>query len=90
MNTVISILTAMILLAYGTMKAALVLHHNLLYIILGAPQEFFDTTPTGRILSRFSSDLNTVDYNLPMSLRQIINVFLRVGGHFQQKINVYL
>lgn len=66
------------MLAYGTMNAALNLHHGLLKCILGAPQHFFDTTPKGRILSRFEFD--TIDYKLPMHLRQIINVFFRVGA----------
>lgn len=68
------------MLAYGTMKTALYLHHNLLHCILGAGQDFFDTTPKGRIISRFSTDINTIDYNLPMSIRQIMNVFFRVGA----------
>lgn len=76
---VIAIIFAMLFHAYGTMKAALLIHHNILKQILNAPQQFFDTTPKGRILSRFSTDINTLDYNLPMSLRQIINVFFRVG-----------
>lgn len=67
--------------AYGTMRAALNLHHSLLNCILGAPQHFFDTTPRGRIISRFSSDMNTVDHNLPMTLRQILQVFFRVGAN---------
>lgn len=79
LNTVVTILIAMVCLAYGTMKAALYIHHNLLHYILRAPMDFFDTTPKGRIISRFSTDINIIDYNLPMSLRQILAVFFRVG-----------
>lgn len=75
----IAVLTASTFLAYGTMRAARILHHNLLSVIIGAPQAFFDTTPTGRIIARFSSDLNTVDYSLPMHLRQAMNTLFRVG-----------
>lgn len=66
--------------AYGTMNAALSLHHNLLSCIMGAPQHFFDTTPRGRIISRFSTDIDTVDQKLPMCLRQMLQVFFRVGA----------
>lgn len=81
MNIVIAVLLGSAMQAYGTMKAALTLHHSLLHCILGVPQQFFDTTPRGRIISRFSSDMNTVDHNLPMSLRQILQVFFRVGAN---------
>lgn len=69
----------MFCLGYGTMRAALVIHHSLLRRILRAPMLFFDTTPKGRVLSRFSIDLNAIDYNLPQNLRQTLNVTFRVG-----------
>ncbi|NXC45297.1 MRP7 protein, partial [Penelope pileata] len=60
------------LFAYGTIRAATVVHNRLLQRVIKATVTFFDTTPTGRILNRFSSDLYCVDDSLPF----ILNIFL--------------
>ncbi|XP_009990379.1 PREDICTED: multidrug resistance-associated protein 7 [Tauraco erythrolophus] len=70
-NSLFTILRAF-LFAYGTTHAAIVIHNRLLQRALKATITFFDTTPTGRILNRFSSDLYCVDDSLPF----ILNIFL--------------
>eukprot|EP00238_Polyblepharides_amylifera_P013256 CAMPEP_0196578562 /NCGR_PEP_ID=MMETSP1081-20130531/7432_1 /TAXON_ID=36882 /ORGANISM="Pyramimonas amylifera, Strain CCMP720" /LENGTH=1552 /DNA_ID=CAMNT_0041897827 /DNA_START=34 /DNA_END=4692 /DNA_ORIENTATION=+ len=42
-------------------RAANVMHEKLLRSVLRAPMSFFHTTPTGRILNRFSQDIYTID-----------------------------
>jgi len=39
--------------------------------VLGANVGFFDVTPLGRILNRFSSDMSTVDEELSQSIGQV-------------------
>ncbi|XP_074945349.1 ATP-binding cassette sub-family C member 10 isoform X7 [Phalacrocorax aristotelis] len=70
-NSLFTILRAF-LFAYGTIRAATVIHNRLLQRILKATVTFFDTTPTGRILNRVSSDLYCVDDSLPF----ILNIFM--------------
>uniref|UniRef100_A0A1Q3FS39 ABC-type glutathione-S-conjugate transporter n=2 Tax=Culex tarsalis TaxID=7177 RepID=A0A1Q3FS39_CULTA len=52
----------------GAWKAAVYLHNHLLSSILRLPLSFFDTTPTGRILSRFSKDIDVLDNTLPQTV----------------------
>ncbi|NWU78711.1 MRP7 protein, partial [Onychorhynchus coronatus] len=70
-NSLFTILRAF-LFAYGTLRAATVIHNRLFQRALKATVTFFDTTPTGRILNRFSSDLYCVDESLPF----VLNIFL--------------
>ena len=41
---------------------------------------FFISTPTGRLLNRFSRDLNQVDAMLPMQFDQIFSMFTMLIG----------
>ncbi|KAJ3614567.1 hypothetical protein NHX12_018139 [Muraenolepis orangiensis] len=68
------------LFAYGAIRAATAVHNRLLDRILKATVGFFDTTPMGRILNRFSSDVSGVDDSLPFVLNILLaNVFGLVG-----------
>jgi len=53
------------MLANRSVAASRVLHHGMLSAVLRAPLTFFETTPAGRILNRFSRDIETVDTLLP-------------------------
>jgi ABC-type multidrug transport system fused ATPase/permease subunit len=55
----------------GTLNAANILHKKVLQNILRNPGQFFDTTPVGRILSRFSKDIDVLDNTLPGNLRMV-------------------
>ncbi|GFQ88375.1 multidrug resistance-associated protein 7 [Trichonephila clavata] len=60
------------LFAYAGIKAAVTLHNRLLKNIMKAASSFFDITPLGRIMNRFSSDIYCIDDAFPF----ILNIFL--------------
>ncbi|XP_067433255.1 ATP-binding cassette sub-family C member 3 isoform X2 [Thunnus thynnus] len=62
-------------LATGNIGAAKKLHHNLLANKLHTPQSFFDTTPIGRVLNRFSKDIYVIDEALPSTVLMFLSTF---------------
>ncbi|KAG0273311.1 hypothetical protein BGZ95_010872 [Linnemannia exigua] len=48
-------------------RASVILHENVLTRVLRLPMAFFDVTPQGRILNRFSSDIGDIDEMVPES-----------------------
>ncbi|CAF4658113.1 unnamed protein product [Rotaria sp. Silwood1] len=66
--------------AYGGIEAARKLHKSLLNSLLQCSISFFDTTPSGRILNRFSSDTWSVDDSLPFIMNVLLaNIFSLLG-----------
>ncbi|KAK7486632.1 hypothetical protein BaRGS_00022157, partial [Batillaria attramentaria] len=50
-----------------TVHASKHLHKKMLHRVVRAPMAFFDTTPVGRIVNRFSQDISTIDTELPLT-----------------------
>ncbi|CRL00440.1 CLUMA_CG013703, isoform D [Clunio marinus] len=69
---------ATLALYIGTLRAAQNTHNYLLTKMLRAPMEFFDQTPIGRIINRFSKDIEAVDSDLPATLRAFSSCFFGV------------
>uniref|UniRef100_A0A673BQ09 ATP-binding cassette sub-family C member 5 n=1 Tax=Sphaeramia orbicularis TaxID=375764 RepID=A0A673BQ09_9TELE len=61
-----------------TVKAASALHDKLFRRILLSPMHFFDTTPLGRILTRFSRDMDEVDVRLAMQAEMLLQNLILV------------
>ncbi|CAJ1373645.1 unnamed protein product [Effrenium voratum] len=61
------------------LKAARTFHRRLLTTLLRLPMTFFDTTPLGRVLNRFSKDIYTVDevlQNILYSYLQVVSAVI--------------
>lgn len=60
------------------LKGARLLHNQLLYSILKAPISFFNQTPRGRIINRFSKDQGNIDEILPQSFDSFIRILIKL------------
>lgn len=60
------------------LRAAVFLHNILLSNVLKCPMEFYEVTPKGRLLARFSHDINTIDDRLINNFRQVLITGSRV------------
>ena len=59
--TIFILFGRILLVATGSIRASRRLHHGLLRRIVAAPIRFFEITPIGRILNRFSKDMKDID-----------------------------
>ena len=74
----IAVFFKQVVFLYLAARAAQKIHEELLRKVMHYPMSFFDTTPTGRILNRFSTDIETVDGGIPWTICEFIMSFVRV------------
>ncbi|XP_077649271.1 ATP-binding cassette sub-family C member 12 isoform X3 [Urocitellus parryii] len=61
-----------------TLMASSSLHDQVFDKILKSPMSFFDTTPTGRLMNRFSKDMDELDVRLPFHAENFLQQFFMV------------
>ncbi|KAH3674695.1 hypothetical protein WICMUC_003111 [Wickerhamomyces mucosus] len=79
-SSVLVFLTTYSLLAYVNNKAGLILFNVSAEKLLKAPMSFMDVTPIGRILNRFTKDVDTLDTNLIEQMRLFLTSIALVGS----------
>jgi ABC-type multidrug transport system fused ATPase/permease subunit len=67
-----------LLVFYGGLRASRVLFEKLLASVTAAKLRFFDTTPIGRVMNRFSKDMETVDQETSWVLISVFSDILTV------------
>jgi len=58
------------------------LHRRTITSVMHAPMSFFETTPLGRIMNRFSKDIDTIDNTVSDSLRMFLLSTANISGSF--------
>eukprot|EP00659_Diplonema_papillatum_P010716 gene10716-16494_t len=75
--------------ASGAVKPCYALYHDELLALLNSPIQFFDTTPVGRILTRFVNDWEAVDFQVPLYTSQcFLSISLLVGSLILMAITI--
>jgi ABC-type multidrug transport system fused ATPase/permease subunit len=74
----IGILVVTLFSSATAVTASRALHSKMMLAVLRSPMSFFDTTPLGRIVNRFSKDVYALDETIPRSLRSFLTTFLQV------------
>ncbi|KAF9194091.1 hypothetical protein BGZ51_001070 [Haplosporangium sp. Z 767] len=60
------------MMVLAVIKSSRLLHDRAFLSVLYSPMSFFDTTPMGRILNRFSKDIDTIDSTLMNALNSFL------------------
>ncbi|KAF8928276.1 hypothetical protein BGZ58_009765 [Dissophora ornata] len=78
--SLLTVFQSIILQVFCAIRSARVLHEEMLLSVLRSPMMFFDTTPMGRILNRFSKDQSTIDEVLPRSFSGYSRTLFQVAS----------
>ncbi|KAI8613164.1 ABC transporter type 1, transmembrane domain-containing protein [Chytriomyces sp. MP71] len=78
LGLLVSVLTRLWVL-YGGLMASRALHVKLANAIFGAPMRFFEKTPVGRLLNRFTKDIATIDNECMDSLDSFFRLIIQMG-----------
>lgn len=56
-----------------------IMHNHMLWNVMHAPMSFFDKTPLGRLINRFTSDISQLDFSVPLQFYFAIHSVIDVG-----------
>ncbi|KAH7372902.1 hypothetical protein KP509_17G027900 [Ceratopteris richardii] len=76
----IAVVVRVVVVAAFGLKTAQLFFLSMLRSVLHAPMSFFDTTPSGRILSRFSSDQTNLDFLLHFFIGGCLSSYISAVG----------
>lgn len=71
------VITSTLLLNFACLQGSHLLHNRMLQRVLRAPMSWFNITPSGRIINRFSKDIDTIDTTIRFNVRMLMVIALR-------------
>lgn len=89
LTIIVAIFLRLIFIMLLGLRASRKIYSNLLHVIMHAPMSFFDVTPVGRIVNRFSYDVYTIDSQLMTAARSYLTTILSVVSALVVNIGVF-
>uniref|UniRef100_A0A3B5A424 ATP-binding cassette, sub-family C (CFTR/MRP), member 6b, tandem duplicate 1 n=1 Tax=Stegastes partitus TaxID=144197 RepID=A0A3B5A424_9TELE len=65
-------------IALGGIVASRHLHADLLHSVLHSPMSFFEVTPSGNLLNRFSKEIDAIDCMIPEGLKMMLGYLFKL------------
>lgn len=69
-----------IAVSLGGILASRYLHQTMLHDVLRSPMAFFERTPSGNLVNRFSKETDTIDSTIPSIIRMFMGSLFNVLG----------
>ncbi|KAE8250825.1 hypothetical protein A4X13_0g4355 [Tilletia indica] len=80
LSAVLMSIAPFVLYAWLVIASSRKFHDNLFKSVIRSPLQYFEVTPSGRLLNLFSRDVNVVDETLPRVIHQAIRTAIIVLG----------
>ncbi|CAH2350919.1 multiple drug resistance-associated protein-like transporter 1 [[Candida] railenensis] len=81
-GSALTLIAAFVVWTYCIIRGSIYIHDKMANQVLRSPMSFFETTPIGRILNRFSEDINMIDQNLPWAIIDLLEYALNIIAVF--------
>lgn len=67
-------------ISIGGILASRCLHQSMLHDVLRSPMSFFEQTPSGNLVNRFSKEMDTIDSVIPSIIKMFMGSMFNVLG----------
>lgn len=76
-QSMFQVLRSIVAMLWIAINASIKIHDDMAKRVLRAPMSFFERTPLGRIMNRFTNDIQKLDSSIPATFSRFFNMGLR-------------